>query len=296
MTLTQFIAALEAEAAAKGILGSAYAEFNAALSVSVEPVHSRIGNRKPTYRVTFQAQRQACLPRHRRGCALSAAAIPVPLPKEFSSCSTATSPFSAPMLSLRRAGLLDVIAFVLCTIQMPLQRVGASMADIRANGADAKALFGSKRPGYIYARDHIEVLHAAVVAAVAHGDVVGAVDVLLAIPGLGVVKASFVAQICGLEVACLDTHNLRALGMKETALRLPKGLKAKPSWRASARMWRFAPRAAVPPIGGTSGARLLRDRATTAACRQRTRCQRITLLVSWRELNRSAASRELNRK
>ena len=123
------------------------------------------------------------------------------------------------------AGLLDVIAFVLCTIQQPLQSVAKQMADIRANGAEARALFGSKRPGYVYARDHIEVLYAAVKRGAEVGDTVGTVDALLAIPGLGVVKASFVAQICGLEVACLDTHNLRALGLAETAFKLPKGLK-----------------------------------------------------------------------
>lgn len=123
-------------------------------------------------------------------------------------------------------GLVDVIAFVLCTIQQPLQSVAKQMADIRANGAEARALFGSKRGGYTYAVEHKEVLFAAVSKGAEVGDVVGTVDALLAIPGLGVVKASFVAQICGLEVACLDTHNLRALGLSESAFKLPKGLKA----------------------------------------------------------------------
>jgi hypothetical protein len=122
-------------------------------------------------------------------------------------------------------GLTDVVTFVLCTIQMPLQSVKNQMADIRANGAASKFLFGSKRIGYQYAIDHAEVLHAAVVKATEIGDVVGAVDVLSNIPGLGVVKASFVAQICGLEASCLDTHNLRRLGMPETAFKMPKGLK-----------------------------------------------------------------------
>ena len=66
---------------------------------------------------------------------------------------------------------------------------------------------------------------AAVTKACEIGDVVGAVDVLSNVPGLGIVKASFVAQICGLEVACLDTHNLRALGLAETAFKLAKSVK-----------------------------------------------------------------------
>lgn len=123
------------------------------------------------------------------------------------------------------SGLTDVVTFVLCTIQMPLQSVKNQMADIRQNGANSKWLFGSKRVGYQYAIDHAAVLHAAVVKAAEIGDVVGAVDVLSNIPGLGVVKASFVAQICGLEASCLDTHNLRRLGLAESAFKMPKGLK-----------------------------------------------------------------------
>jgi hypothetical protein len=69
------------------------------------------------------------------------------------------------------------------------------------------------------------VLHAAVVKAVQVNDVVGAVDILSNVPGLGIVKASFVAQICGLEVACLDTHNLKRLGLGEATFKLAKSVK-----------------------------------------------------------------------
>lgn len=123
------------------------------------------------------------------------------------------------------AGLVDVIAFVLCTIQQPLRSVGAQMADIRANGASSKFLFGSKRAGYQYACDHADVLHAAIVKAVEVNDAIGAIDVLSNVPSLGIVKASFVAQICGLETACLDTHNLKRLGLAETAFKLAKSVK-----------------------------------------------------------------------
>ena len=122
-------------------------------------------------------------------------------------------------------GLTDVITFVLCTIQQPLQSVARQMADIRVNGDTSKYLFGSKRDGYRYAVDHAAVLHAAVVKAVEVSDTVGAVDVLSNVPGLGIVKASFVAQICGLEVACLDTHNLRRLGLGEAEFKLAKTVK-----------------------------------------------------------------------
>jgi hypothetical protein len=122
-------------------------------------------------------------------------------------------------------GLTDVIAFVLCTIQQPLQSVKRQMADIRENGAESKYLFGSKRDGYRYAVAHAPVLHAAIVKAVETHDAVAAVDVLSNVPGLGIVKASFVAQICGLEASCLDTHNLKRLGLPETAFKLAKTVK-----------------------------------------------------------------------
>jgi hypothetical protein len=122
-------------------------------------------------------------------------------------------------------GLTDVIAFVLCTIRQPLQTVKEQMADIRAKGADSAYLWGSKRDGYKYAVAHAAVLHAAVVKAVETHDAVGAVDVLSNVPNLGIVKASFVAQICGLEASCLDTHNLKRLGLPETAFKLVKSVK-----------------------------------------------------------------------
>jgi|SRR5215471_9384954 len=122
-------------------------------------------------------------------------------------------------------GLTDIVAFVLCTIQQPLQSVKNQMVDVRANGAASKYLFGSKKVGYAYAVAHAEVLHAAVTKAVEVNDVIGAVDILSNIPGLGIVKASFIAQIVGLEASCLDTHNLKRLGYAETAFRLAKSVK-----------------------------------------------------------------------
>ena len=122
-------------------------------------------------------------------------------------------------------GLVDVVGFVLCTIQQPLQSVARQMTDLRAHGAASKYLFGSKRAGYAYALEHKHVLHAAITKACQVNDTVGAVDVLSNIPGLGIVKASFVAQICGLEASCLDTHNLRRLGLGEAACKLAKTVK-----------------------------------------------------------------------
>jgi hypothetical protein len=118
--------------------------------------------------------------------------------------------------------LVECIAFVLSTIQTPLARVGYCMDDIRANGRNAASLWGSKRAGYDYACEHKAALLDALVACKRHGDSEFAIHVLSLIPGLGMVKAAFVAQLLGFEASCLDSHNLRRLGMADTALKFPK--------------------------------------------------------------------------
>jgi len=118
------------------------------------------------------------------------------------------------------SGLTDVITFVLLTIQQPLQQIAHQMADVREHGETSRYLFGSKRDGYRYAVENADDLYRSVMAAVDADDAVVAIDAVSAVPGLGIVKAAFVAQIVGLEVACLDTHNLRHLGLPESAFKV----------------------------------------------------------------------------
>ena len=110
-------------------------------------------------------------------------------------------------------GLLDVMAFTFCTIQTPLKRCYDQMQDIRANGADAVALWGAKRDGYKYAVANLQHLHADMLLHLDNGDAVGAMLTMLNVPCLGLVKAGFVCQMFGFDVSCLDTHNLKALGL-----------------------------------------------------------------------------------
>lgn len=121
--------------------------------------------------------------------------------------------------------LARVTTFVLTTIQAGLSTTPMQMADIDINGADSKYLWGNKRDGYRYMHEHKRVIYAAIKEAVRTGDAVGAIDVLTNVPNLGVVKAAFVAQMCGLDVACIDSHNLDRLGLPRTALKFPKGVK-----------------------------------------------------------------------
>ena len=116
------------------------------------------------------------------------------------------------------------ITFVLGTIQNALSNVGKFMDGVANGGADSIAMTG-KRNGYLYAVEHKYVLHEALKAAVKHNDPVGAIDVLTNVPNLGIVKSAFVAQLVGLDVACLDSHNLDRLGLNRAALKFAKTVK-----------------------------------------------------------------------
>lgn len=118
----------------------------------------------------------------------------------------------------RSENMRDVVLFVAATIQQRFETVPGIMADIRANGADSRFLFGSKRDLFAYVTAYHADLFADLEAASVLSDTreaaIQAVMRLTSVPGLGCVKAGFVAQMLGFEVGCLDTHNLRRFGLK----------------------------------------------------------------------------------
>lgn len=118
--------------------------------------------------------------------------------------------------------LARVTTFVLTTIQAGLSTTPMQMEDIDTNGAGSKYLWGNKRDGYLYMQEHKRVIYAAIKEAIKTGDAVAAIDVLTNVPNLGIVKAAFVVQMCGLDVACLDSHNLTRLGLSQSHFKLSK--------------------------------------------------------------------------
>ena len=121
--------------------------------------------------------------------------------------------------------LARVTTFVLTTIQASLSSTHSQMLDIDNNGASSKYLWGNKRDGFLYMQEHKRVIFAAVKEAVKTNDAVAAIDVLTNVPNLGIVKAAFVAQMVGLDVSCIDSHNCDRLGLSRSALKFPKGVK-----------------------------------------------------------------------
>jgi len=106
--------------------------------------------------------------------------------------------------------LLAVITFVLLTVRMPFSRTGKQAKDVAKNKDKAKSLWGFKAKGYHHAVVHSSSLYDNMVAS--RSDVDHVLYELLLVPGLGLPKASFVAQCLGYDTACLDSHNLKRMG------------------------------------------------------------------------------------
>ena len=121
-----------------------------------------------------------------------------------------------------------LVCFVLLTIQQQFTWMERQVADVAKNGMRSRFLFGWKPDGYAYAQANKQALHKA--ARQAYQGEISLADLILeylAVPGLGIVKASFLAQMSVGNGACLDTVNLQRLGMDQKAFVTPKGLKVE---------------------------------------------------------------------
>jgi len=121
----------------------------------------------------------------------------------------------------------DTVTMVLLSIQQPWQGVPAQFAHVRTHGRDSVYLFGAKRAGFDYAQEHASDLRIAAQIAYDKSDLDGLVMRYLSIPCLGLIKASFLAQLTIADGACIDLHNARRLGLTPNDLKLPKTLTDK---------------------------------------------------------------------
>ena len=98
------------------------------------------------------------------------------------------------------------VTFALLSIQQMFVTVPKAMVDVEQNDTASRFLFGFKAGAYHFLMEHKVGLHAACVAATSPAEVIATVAT---IPGIGIVKAAFVAQLMGHDVACLDTRNIQ---------------------------------------------------------------------------------------
>ena len=125
-----------------------------------------------------------------------------------------------------------VVTFTLCTIQAGLSTVKMQMQDVDVNGLDSKYLWGKKSDGLAYTIANKHFLWGKLMALKERGTsdidaVSDGIMLLRKVPNLELVKASFVMQMLGFDVACIDSHNLTRLGLPPSAVKI--GAKLKPA-------------------------------------------------------------------
>lgn len=106
-------------------------------------------------------------------------------------------------------GIVDVVSTVIASIRTRFKDITALSEDIRKNRENSKALWGYKKDSYLALTDVKDELYDLFESSVPEKTMLNSV---LSIKGLGLAKSSFVMQMMGYNLACLDTHNLKLLG------------------------------------------------------------------------------------
>lgn len=102
------------------------------------------------------------------------------------------------------------VTFAVLSIRQKFPLVCDQLAEVDVASTKARALWGYKRGAYDFLRSHKIDLHHNVVNAKRSED---AIEALCTIPGLGIVKSAFVAQMMGHDIGCLDSRNVHRLGL-----------------------------------------------------------------------------------
>jgi hypothetical protein len=127
--------------------------------------------------------------------------------------------------------------FVLLSIQQPTQGLADKMFEVDQQGPECRHLnYGLKRAGFEYVEAHKQAIFERLTEYVGQGldDVENISKALLYVydtPNLGMVKSAFVLQLLGFNVSCIDSHNLKRLGWKQSQVSLPKTLKHESKMR-----------------------------------------------------------------
>lgn len=110
-------------------------------------------------------------------------------------------------------GLADVITFALLSARQHFSVVPRQMDEVREQGERSKALWGWKRDGYRFLQGEWANATVNYLNTLLPRHSTAALGALLSVPGLGLVKGGFVAQMLGFEVGCIDSRNAARLGL-----------------------------------------------------------------------------------
>lgn len=111
---------------------------------------------------------------------------------------------------------------VLTSIRQPFHTVPAQIQDVLELGEKSRFLWGSKKAGYMALVSNALDIQKAALDTVQTGDLESLVLYLTQIPNMGLIKASFFAQLLVGDGACLDSHNINRLGLGDRFGRLDK--------------------------------------------------------------------------
>ena len=138
----------------------------------------------------------------------------------------------------------QVALFVLATIRVPLYAAASCTRNILEGhdtdgAAFRRVIWGHKRAGLEYLESNFREVHRKALMGVRGVILAGEwkderryweaqlLIELAKIPGIGLAKAGFLAQLCWGISGCLDTHNLRNYGIDANVCSLPAKLKHK---------------------------------------------------------------------
>ena len=139
-------------------------------------------------------------------------------------------------------GFEDVVRFVMSTIRMSLSSCKEQALAYNEKGLNSHFLnWKVKRKGYAYIEKHGAVLWGRIGEIIEREDkaldelytvqnlapIVKAMEIFLEVPFLGLVKSAFCCQLMGMNVSCLDVHNLRRLDEEVARSIASFNLKAK---------------------------------------------------------------------
>ena len=107
--------------------------------------------------------------------------------------------------------------FVTATIQQPIEQVPAILADYREHGPASKYAWGWKSEALAHYAAHRETIYGDLMAIYTgvsdpEGREVALLSYLATLPGLGLVKGAFVAQLAFGIGGCMDSHNMKRFG------------------------------------------------------------------------------------
>lgn len=125
-----------------------------------------------------------------------------------------------------------VYQFVIATVQQALNTVPDILADIEANGEASRHLWAWKPDAY---RHSVEKAQETYDIAMAIYDNIADPEIMrhelllhfAALPGLGLVKGGFMAQLCFGVSGCIDTHNIRRFDLNPSAFAAARFKNAK---------------------------------------------------------------------